>query len=57
MTIKRCNHCQLIDGQAIELSVSKAATCPNCGCIWLVNGYHQLAGKVNGKECAYPQPQ
>jgi hypothetical protein len=28
-----------------------------CNCIWLLNGYHSLAGRVNGKDCVHPQPQ
>jgi hypothetical protein len=55
--IKRCNHCQSIDGQGMELIVGEIATCANCGCIWHLNGYHVLVGQIKGEKCAYPQPQ
>jgi hypothetical protein len=57
MAIKRCNYCVLSNGQGFELSLGQGWVCGNCGCAWQPSGYHAIGGKVNGKACAYPQPQ
>lgn len=57
MSVRRCNHCQLIDGTGFELNVGSVVSCASCGCLWDLTGYHTLSGSVSGQDCVYPQPQ